>query len=263
MIFQLILGAVSILFLIGINPIYGESFDAIKTIEESIVSVNGKTLELTNMDERQFRNSSIVKVQAEATSGELVLIFFNINNPDFTKVMVYDGQFKKDKIIKNSTNIQEQNTKVEENSILEYTAKLNFDHFISKPTLVGEDFTIKIKTYDENKVYKGMSSNVNILSDVKIKVELAQEKTEFIVVNERTSYEQVIKDDWETITILEGTTDKIGRLIGAEYLASGTFEPNRWMQVTITATLDDQIAERTERVFLTEHTWSRVNPPTP
>lgn len=257
MILPIICGILITLIIVVVNPAFAEPFDAIKVVEESTIQVDGKTIHLTNMYERQFLNSPIIKVQAEALSGETVLIFFNMYNPDHVKVIVFDGQFKKGKLTKNPIVIEESET--DEPSILKYNPELNFEYFITKPIMVGNDFTINVKTYDNKKHFAGFFSINNSLEKVKMQVELAQERTEIIVVNEKTSYEEIIENDWETIKIMNGTTSKYGKWIGGQVLPSGIFLPDRWMQITITATLDDQIIKKTEKLFVSEIVFGRDN----
>jgi len=261
MIIPIILGVLMILILLPLDSSFAEPFNAIKIIEDSVVQVDGKSLQLKNMHERQFLNSPIIKIQSEAVSGELVFIFFNIYNADFVKVMVFDGQFKKGTLIKNSIKNsifnQESQTTSDKSSILKYAPNLNFEYFISSPVSMQQDFTIQVTALDEDKIDRGSSVNSNFLEKVKIKVELAQEATELVTLDDSTTHERILVGEWTTKKVMEGTTNYYGKWTGGEPLLSGAFKPERWLQVTITATLDEQIVEKIDRVYLIQQTFSR------
>ena len=189
-----------------------------------------------------------------------VLIFFNLFHPDHVKVIIYDGQFKKGKLIKNPITIQESQIETDKPSILEYTPNLDFEYFISSPVSMGEDFTIQVKTIDVNKMSRGTSyDSNNLLEKVKIKVELSQEDTRLVTIDDSTTYEEILAGEWRTKKVMEGTTNKYGKWVGGEPLLSGTFKPERSLQVTITATLDEQVVEKIEQVYLIQQTFGRTS----
>ena len=94
---------------------------------------------------------------------------------------------------------------------VEYVPTLGIDFRIEDTQFIQDDFEIELRSFDTAKLTGGLTNSVHSLEGVNVKVDLAQEKIEFVFVNERTVYPQVVEDDWQHITSIEGKTDVNGK----------------------------------------------------
>lgn len=192
--------------------------------------------------------TGIYRIHGHVTTGDPYAIYLKQFDPDFKKVFfLKDGTFQK-ATLKEITTSEQPKTEQKKTTIPTNIPILDFDYFISSPILIQRDFTIKVDAYNTQKT-SGLTKHLEPIEDVKFHIELAQERKEFVVVNERTSYEKIIENDWKVIKTIDGAVNKYGTWTGSVLLTSGTLNPNQWMKVTITATLGDQIVEKETRVF--------------
>jgi hypothetical protein len=191
--------------------------------------------------------TGIFRIHGHVTTGDPYAVYLKQFDPDFKKVFfVKDGIFQKatlKEIITSSDDTTEPKKTIPTNIPI-----LDFDYFISSPIQIQQDFTIKVNTYNAQKT-SGLTKHLEPIQDVKFHIELAQERKEFVVVNERTSYEKIIENDWKVIKTIDGVVNSYGIWTGSTLLTSQTVNSDQWMKVTITATLGDQIVEKETKVF--------------
>jgi len=115
-----------------------------------------------------------------------------------------------------------------------------------------KDFTINIRAYDENIQHSsGLDNQRGSVEDVEITVELAQEDTYERNIIADVFVTEIIEGQWSVIKTLEGQTTKQGEYVGGQQLISSQgFEPNRNMQITITAILGDQVIQKVVETYL-------------
>jgi hypothetical protein len=129
---------------------------------------------------------------------------------------------------------------------------LGFAYAVEDPVYIQNDFTAEIRAYNDRILGQGLNTSLGGLADVNIKIDLEQNKTELIFVNERTIHEQIIEDEWELIHSFDGSTNRLGDYVGAKLMTSGVFESKQWMRVTITATWEDQVVTEQFKIWVTE-----------
>lgn len=178
----IIVGLLLVFLLIPLSQVFAEVFDPLEKLNTSIIQFNGQTLSLTNdIEIRQFKNSPFVKIQGEATTGETVLIFLKDNNPDFQKVIIFDGQFHKGNLVEKYTSFgmggilknKEEILKEPVTQTILSGSKVNV--LVSQYDRVtkGTSYVFQVKTFDVKKYsgtdwnkFEGKLDGVNISAQI-------------------------------------------------------------------------------------------------
>jgi len=137
--------ALFVFLVIPLNLGFAQQFDPLEKLNNSTILVDGKILLLTSdIEIRQFANSHIVKIQGEATTGEILIIFLKDNNVNFQKVMVVsDGQFHKGSLIPKVESITEP-----EEEKQSYIPDLIITSSNDSKTYWNTNFNIDVQVFD-------------------------------------------------------------------------------------------------------------------
>lgn len=242
-----------LLLLFPMTAAFG-AYDPIEVLGNHNIYSNGVTYNPSNAFDVEFSKlTGVYRIHGLATTGESYAVYLKQHDPDFSKVFFFkNGLFQKAELREIPQTAGFAGIIPETETILETTKPtLDFDVFISSPVLVQRDLSVKVNAFNTNPT-DGKTRYGEPLEGVKFKVTLAQERKEYVVVNERTSYQQIVTDDWKTMRAFEGTSNKFGTWTGSQLLTSGVFSSGQHMLVTITASLGDQVVEKSEKIFVTE-----------
>jgi len=243
----IIIGLIALLA-IPASIAYAE-LDPVKILGTHTIYSKGTNYFISNDFDVEFvKITGIYRIHGHVTTGDPYAIYLKQYDADYKKVF-----FLKDGVFQKST-LKEIPKITEKKIIPPNIPTLDFNYFISSPNMIQEDFTVKVDSFNTQKT-SGLTRYGEPIEGVKFHIDLAQERKEFVVVNERTSYEKIIENDWKTIKTIDGITNRYGTWTGAQLLTSGIFESGQWMNVTITATLGDQIVEKSDKVFVSEKNY--------
>lgn len=211
---------------------------------------------LPHSEIRDFMNHQIIRVSGTLDNGNLFWLYGLKDESDyemFGKIVTPENKFTiryDGKISSLDAPIPKVNSQPRQ--MLEDTPILGIDFMIEDVQFIQNDLEVVVTTFDARKATGGIRSTVNSIGGVDIKVDLAQERVEYVFVNERTVYPKVVEDDWQHILSFEGKTNQFGKWTGAQLLGSKTFQHNQWLQVTITATYGEQSLTKQVEVFVSD-----------
>jgi len=227
----IILGILLVFLLIPLNQAFAQQFDPYEKLNNSTILVDGRTLLFSNSDIeiRQFANSHIIKIQGQATTGELLIIFLKDNDANFQKVMaVSDGQFYKGSLIPKSSVIESKVEVKTEEGTTQYIPDLMITSSNDQRTYWNQDFNVSVQTFDGN-----------INKDPKIH--------EFEGRVDGVDITVIISRGDEIITTLKGVTEN-GHWDGKHHFNQLSI-PGEY-NIDILATLGDQTISKSTSMFV-------------
>ena len=227
----IVLGVFLVFLLIPLNQAFAQQFDPLEKLINSTILVDGRTLLFSHSDIeiRQFANSHIIKIQGQATTGEILIVFLKDNNANFHNVMVVsDGHFLKGSLIPKSSAIE---TKVEvetEEGTTQYIPSLALTSSNNFRTYWNDNFNVNVQVFD-----------TNINRDPK--------NYEFEGRVDDVDITVIISLHDEVITTLKGITEN-GDWSGQHYFNQLSL-PGKYT-IDILATLGDQTISKPSSMFL-------------
>ncbi|MGI9567525.1 MAG: hypothetical protein ACR2LL_11015 [Nitrosopumilus sp.] len=205
---------------------------------------------------RDMMNHQILRIAGVLDNGNIFWIYGvkdGTNYEMFGKLFTEENKFeiKYDGTIQ-SLDIEPIIMKADTAPIVEYTPELAIDFKVEEIQFIQNDLEVFLTAFDSKKGIGGIRNTVGNIAGVDIKVDLAQERREYIPVDEINGFIQIVEDDWRQIVSIEGKTNEHGKWTGAQLLGSKIFQQNQNIQVTITATLGEQTVTETIEVFVSD-----------
>jgi len=236
------LGVLLVIILIPLTQVFAQQFDPLEELNNSTILVDGKTLVFSNNDIeiRQFSNSNIVKIQGQASTGEILIIFLKNNDPNFQKVMViFDGQFHKGTLIpKIYTESKVETTQKDD---VQYIPNLMMTSSHNFTNYWKETFNIDVQAFD-GKINSNptLSSFEGRIDGVDVEVHLSL--------------------DGLPIAILSGVTTNNGHWDGAYYIQERLAAPGEYI-VDVTLSYRGETVSKSSTMVVIASTSSSSNTP--